>query len=79
MPIAFASLDWPKILERFARAVNPLLGDLLDGYRHDWVTAQSEYSTDLVFAHPTVLRGLYPRFVSHCTQCFGATEVMCFL
>jgi hypothetical protein len=75
----FASLNWPRILERYARRVNPLLKDMLSGYQHYWVTAQSEYSTDILFRSPSDLQELYPKLLSHSTLCFGAKDVMNFL
>ena len=75
----FPSLDWPKLLEDWARQVNPLLDGLLKGQRHYWVTAQSEYATDILFRQRAALKELYPRLISHCMQCFGAKEVMSFL
>jgi hypothetical protein len=72
-------LDWPRILERYARYVNPLLKGLLHGYRHYWVTSQSEYSTDIIFKSSSDLRELFPRLLSHSTLCFGAKDVMGFL
>jgi hypothetical protein len=75
----FASLDWPMVLEALARQVNPLLNDLLFGLRHYWVTAQSEYATDVIFTERAALKALYPRLISHSMQCFGAKEVMGFL
>jgi len=75
----FASLNWPRMLERYARCVNPLLKDLLHGYQHYWVTAQSEYSTDIIFKSTSDLQELYPKLLSHSTLCFGAKEVMSFL
>jgi hypothetical protein len=75
----FAGLNWPRILERYARIVNPLLRDLLHGYQHYWVTSQSEYSTDIIFKSSSDLRELFPRLLSHSTLCFGAKEVMSFL
>jgi hypothetical protein len=56
----FTCLIWPQILERYARYVNPLLKDLLRGYRHYWVTSQSEYSTDIIFKSSSDLRELFP-------------------
>ncbi len=44
-----------------------------------WVTAQSEYSTDILFKSPAQLSELYPRLLSHSTLCFGAKDVMSFL
>jgi len=75
----FAGLNWPRILERYARTVNPLLRDLLHGYRHYWATAQSEYSTDIIFKSSSDLSELFPRLLGHSTLCFGAKEVMSFL
>jgi hypothetical protein len=75
----FAGLGWPQILERYARFVNPLLKGILHGYRHYWVTSQSEYSTDIAFKSSADLRDLFPRLLSHGTLCFGAKDVMSFL
>jgi hypothetical protein len=75
----FTGLNWPRILERYARYVNPLLKDLLRGYQHYWVTSQSEYSTDIAFKSSSDLRELFPRLLSHSTLCFGAKDVMGFL
>ena len=43
------------------------------------MTAQCEYSTDVLFKSPSDLKELYPRLISHSTMCFGAKEVMSFL
>jgi hypothetical protein len=75
----FIALNWPRILERYARYVNPLLKDLLRGYQHYWVTSQSEYSTDIIFKSSSDLRGLFPRLLSHSTLCFGAKDDMSIL
>jgi hypothetical protein len=66
------------ILERYARFVNPLLKGILRGYKHYWVTSQSEYSTDISFKSSADLRDLFPRLLSHGTLCFGARDVMSF-
>jgi hypothetical protein len=75
----FASLEWPRILNPYARKVNPLMEDLLESMPYYWVTAQSEYSTDILFKSASHLSELYPRLLSHSTLCFGAKEVMSFL
>ena len=47
----FAQLNWPKILDRWARQVNPLLGRRqFSGDPVHWVVDQAEYATDLLFA-----------------------------
>ena len=75
----FAKLNWPKILNQYARRVTPQLQDLLRGCQHYWVTAQSELSTDILFKSRPQLSELYPKLLSHGTLCFGAKEVMNFL
>jgi hypothetical protein len=75
----FSSLDWPRLLENYAKLVNPLKKDLLRSMDYYWVTTQSEYSTDILFKSPAQLSELYPRLLSHSTLCFGAKDVMSFL
>ena len=45
----FASLNWPVILNQYAKRVNPQMRDILHDRSYYWVTAQSEYSTDILF------------------------------
>jgi hypothetical protein len=52
------------------------MADLLKSMPYYWVTAQSEYSTDILFKSSAHLSELYPRLLSHRTLCFGAKEVM---
>ena len=75
----FASLNWPRLLARYAKKINPLLGDLLRSMSYYRVTTQSEYSTDILFKSPDHLEELFPRLLSHSTLCFGARQVMSFL
>ena len=73
------SVNWPKVLDRYARQVNPLLGSLLGRMQYYWVTAQCEYATDVMCRSASDLKDLYPKLVSHSMQYFGAKEVMNFL
>ena len=75
----FANLNWPVILNRYARRVTPQLHDVVHGCQYYWVSAQSEYSTDVVFKAREDLGELYPRLLSQSTLCFGAREIMNFL
>jgi hypothetical protein len=75
----FASLDWVQRLDRLARAVNPLLPELLAPMTYHWVTAQAEYATDIVFKSHGGLRDLMPRLVEHSSLHFNAKDVMSFL
>ena len=60
----FCSLDWPSLLSRYAKKINPLTADLLKAMPYYWVTAQSEYSTDILFKK----RGSLKRALSTITQ-----------
>lgn len=75
----FASLDWVRRLDRLARAVNPLLPELLAPMTYYWVTAQAEYATDVVFKTHGQLEDLMPRLVEHSSLHFSAKDVMSFL
>ncbi|MCL2624979.1 MAG: hypothetical protein FWD31_15050 [Planctomycetaceae bacterium] len=74
-----AKMDWPKILEKHARFVNPLLRDILKGMTHYWVADQVEYATDLMFDSPKTLGPLYKQLVDHATLRFSAEDVLTFL
>ncbi len=74
-----ASVAWPQVLNRYARQVNPLIDTLLGPMQYDWVTAQCEYVTDVLFRSAADLKELYPKLISHSLQYFGAKEVMNFL
>src|SRR6185369_8198897 len=43
----FATLDWTKILNRYARLVNPLLRKQLACQQPNWYVDQAEFATDL--------------------------------
>ena len=75
----FVKLNWPRLLDAFARKVNPLLADLLSQWPYYWVTDQSEYATDVMFKDPASLHSLYPKLLRHSTLCFGAEDVLTFL
>jgi hypothetical protein len=46
----FERVDWVHVLDGYAIQVNPLLeqGEILATMRYYWVTAQAEYSTDVL-------------------------------
>jgi hypothetical protein len=71
--------DWPAILSRLARRVNPLLRDLLDGHRYYWVTDQAEFATDLIFTERPALNSLFSRLLRHATVAFKAEDILGFL
>jgi hypothetical protein len=75
----FVSLPWVKILDHYAKMVNPFMETMLAGYSYYWVTVQSELATDILFKNREALANLYPHLVKHSLTCFGAKEVMGFL
>jgi hypothetical protein len=75
----FAHLPWPKILERFARKVNPLLQNELKGMSHYWVTDQAEYATDIRFTNQHALAGLFLRLLEFALLTFSPKKIFCYL
>ena len=76
----FAHLNWPRILHRFARQVNPLLQDpSFRGFTYYWVVDQAEYSTDVLFTSRDALAELYPRLLQHAALNFSARDIFTFL
>jgi hypothetical protein len=75
----FAKLPWPKILERYARQVNPLLHDELKGMSHYWVVDQAEYATDVCFTSKHALAGLFLRLLEFALLTFSPKKIFCYL
>src|SRR5262249_24915013 len=76
----FERLPWVRRLDRWARLVNPLLGQAwLRDQGYYWVRAQAEYSTDLLFAYRPALADLYPRLLDHAALHFSAQDILTFL
>ncbi len=75
----FAKLPWPKILERYARHVNPLLRAELQGLSHYWVIDQAEYATDVGFASKHALAGLFGRLLAFALLTFSPKKIFCYL
>jgi len=75
----FARLNWPAILNRYARQVNPLLHKVLDRYRVLWVVDQAEFATDLLFKSPAALTGLYQKLLQFATVTFTPKDILGFL
>jgi hypothetical protein len=77
----FERVDWIHVLGRYAMQVNPLLRqeEVLNPMQYYWVTAQSEYSTDILFRKRADLEELMPRLCQYSMLYFGASDVMTFL
>src|SRR5512135_3622338 len=75
----FAQLKWPRILDRWARQVNPLLRELVPGYPVHWVVDQAEYATDLLFTSRAALAGLYRSLLGYAVRTFTPKDILGFL
>jgi hypothetical protein len=75
----FAKLDWPRILNRWAEQVNPLLRDVFPGYPVHWVADQAEYATDLLFKSRAALAGLYRSLLDYAVRTFTPKDILGFL
>ena len=75
----FAKLNWPKILDRWAHQVNPLLRQLFPGYRVHWVADQAEFATDLLFTSRQALAGLYRQLLDYAVLTFTPKDILGFL
>jgi hypothetical protein len=75
----FAKLPWPKILEHYARQINPLLRDELKGMSHYWVVDQAEYATDIRFTSKHALAGLFLRLLEFALLTFSPKKIFCYL
>ncbi len=75
----FVKLPWPKLLERYARQVNPLLLTELKGLSHYWVIDQAEYATDICFASRHALAALFVRLLEFALLTFSPKKIYCYL
>jgi hypothetical protein len=75
----YAQLPWPKILERYARRVNPLLRQELKGLSHYWVVDQAEYATDIRFTSKSALAGLFARLLEFALLTFSPQKIFQYL
>lgn len=73
--------NWPRLLDRIARQVFPVLPEILGDYpvRYYWSADQSEWATDVMFRSPSALAALYPRLVLHGMTQLGTRDVLRFL
>jgi hypothetical protein len=77
---SFVRQNWPKILNRLVRQVNPLMNESwFRSLSYYWVVDQAEYSTDLIFTNREALAGLYPRLLDHAAVNFSAKDILTFL
>ena len=77
----FARRKWVRLLDAFARRVNPILPLIkksgFGGYW--WVLEQAEIATDVMFRDRSRLQALLPQLFRHALTRFSADDVMRFL
>jgi hypothetical protein len=73
--------DWPRVLTRIARTMNPLHKEIFEPWPMDyyWSAYQTEWATDVMFKDPRSLASIYPPLVQHAMNHFKSPDVMRFL
>ena len=71
------TFSWEPWLTRYARLVNPWLGELFRGYY--WSVRESEFATDVIFATAADLQAVYPRLLQHAIEHFTTGDILRFL
>ena len=76
----FAHKAWPRVLNAFARLVNPLMGRIrAAGYGgYYWVLDQAEIATDVMFTSRRELMQVWPDLVHHAALNLGSEDVLGF-
>jgi len=77
----FAHREWPRVLDAFARRVNPKLALVEQaGFgTYYWVIDQCEIATDLMFKHRASLLRILPDLLNGAMVAFSCQDVMRFL
>jgi hypothetical protein len=73
--------DWPRVLTRIARALNPLHTRIFQPWPMDyyWSAYQTEWATDILFDDPRALADVYPSLVRYAMYHLQSPDVMRFL
>jgi hypothetical protein len=76
-----AHRKWPRVLNAFARRLNPLLSTIKEvGFgEYYWVTDQCEVATDVMFRDRASLESILPNLFEHATLHLSAEDVLRFL
>lgn len=74
-------VNWPRLLERIARQMNPAQRRMFGSFRvpYYWTAYQSEWASDVMFHDAAVLSRVYPHLVQHGLRSFSSPDVMRFL
>jgi len=73
--------NWPRLLNAWARRVNPWLSAKRSPsfYGYYWTIRQAEVATDVIFRNESALQAIYPQLTHHAIRHFGSEEVLRFL
>jgi hypothetical protein len=74
-------MNWPRLLDQVGHTMNPLLGELFDGFpvHYYWSVHQSEWATDVSFRSAAELKRLVPMFLQHATVNLRTEQILYFL
>lgn len=77
----FAHRKWPRLLDAWAKQLNPHLALLRQagGLGYYWVVDQAEYATDVFFRDRADLEALVPALVALSATAFSAEDVLRYL
>src|SRR6266567_7738693 len=77
----FAHKSWPRVLNAFARRLNPLLATIraADYGGYYWVLSQAEIATDVMFRTRPKLLEIWPDLVRHAALNMSSEDVLGFL
>jgi hypothetical protein len=73
--------EWPALMQGVANRLNPAHRQMFGPYHasYYWSAHQSEWASDLMFASPEALAGIYPQLTHGAIVSFGAQDVFRFL
>lgn len=74
-------VNWPRLLAEFGHTMNPLLGELFDGFPvgYYWSVHQSEWATDICFRNAAELKRLVPILLRHAMLNLRSEQILYFL
>jgi hypothetical protein len=77
----FVHKAWPRVLDAFAKKMNPLLPRIRAANygSYYWVLDQAEVATDVMFKDRQALRAIFPDLVRHASLGLSAEDVLGFL
>lgn len=72
---------WPRRLDRIARSVNPVHGELFHRFpvQYYWTTFQTEWAIDVVFRRAAVLRRLFPLLLHYAVTVLQSQDILRYL